>query len=738
MDKDFFYSARATSFTQLSPPYNTIVSSSATSNASSSESMESAKHKAEKIAKNVANGVALNNANIIKQTLDIVNNLFIPKLENNLNLVKFYNNNSLEQALYNFNTAINSIMEISYLLNNFEKENIIYKCNYLINSITNDTYITSTETISELIIRKIVEYNGKGANVYGVPGIGWYAFDKTLQASIDDKSINYFHGTNESVNVYMCGYNNDINKKIGVVFCTCGPGTAMAVTGISTLYNEGKAVVIILGTSSTNYQILDESIVDAISKKKIIIDSNTKNPQQLIDDAFYIAVNGTTENATEGPVTIFVNNTLWNSTYEYTNSTIPYVKIINKDITNNMIDKIFKYINSETKIIIRVGDRVTEDSIEKLALLTTKYKNIFVSITSLGKGKLNNLSIYTNVGIEGPISNNIVNDNYDLVDIVIEIGTGIQYSFVAFSDVKGLMPSESLIFYILDQKYRYLPSSATIGENIDFTDVNYFTKQLVTRFEYENPNNFTYEWEDTRSKQTENFVDLLNKYSLQTSSEILTCQAIISQLLLEIYLYQSYNISSINKFIITDSNIYITDIGLTSFITDAFLYHTKKNNILNFLEYSPIGSSIACAAGRIINDYYEDLVLFVGDGGFLNVPGYLIDLTNSLRINNKRCLFVLSNDNLYSNVATGEKNLFGETTTITSTALMQSNIKMISIIESLMGNLLKKSLQIKDLTEISIELKKFIFNWYNKINEFNEPGFYLIYYETTKGMTSKI
>ena len=112
----------------------------------------------------------------------------------------------------------------------------------------------------------------------------------------------------------MCGYNNDINKKIGIAFCTCGPGTAMAITGISTLYNEGKPAIIILGISSTNYQILDPSIVDAISKKKVIIDLNTKNPQQLIDDAFYIAVNGTTEDATEGPVTIFVNNSLWNST----------------------------------------------------------------------------------------------------------------------------------------------------------------------------------------------------------------------------------------------------------------------------------------------------------------------------------------------------------------------------------------------------------------------------------------
>ena len=74
----------------------------------------------------------------------------------------------------------------------------------------------------------------------------------------------------------------------------------------------------------------------------------------------------------------------------------------------------------------------------------------------------------------------------------------------------------------------------------------------------------------------------------------------------------------------------------------------------------------------------------------MNVPGYLIDLTNSLKINNKRCLFVLSNDNLYSNVATGEVTLFGQATSVTSTALMQSNIKMISLIESLMGNLLQK------------------------------------------------
>lgn len=605
--------------------------------------------------------------------------------------------------------------------------------------VSNDNTIihTSTETISELVIRKIIQYNGTNANVYGLPGGAWDPFNETLQQSITNGSINYINASTESSAVFMASYYGELNNIAGISICTSGPGTTMALTAVNNVYEETKACVAFFGISANVFQSGNIAIMNSITQANIYIDSTTLNPEQLIDNAFYIAKNGTTEFPNLGPVSVFINQSAWLSTYKYNNKPKLYKKIIAP--VNTFLDTIFSNINKNSKIIIRVGGRVNTNMITQLANLTNVYKNIYLHLIINTQACIN-MDNYTNVGIESRIGNQILNNNYSSVSLVMEVGTGVEYSTTTYTDVKPLMTtSNSKIFYAFDQTLPYFPKSSNTSNTV-MTDVNYFSKQFIKYMDKTNPNSYKHLWQNTQEQQTEYMVNLLATYSTQTALTTLhlTTISIASQILSTIYNLQSYNPSGITKMTIDDNKLYSVDVGLSSFLVNILLYHSRSHHILNFEEFSSIGASMSALAGRVATNVFDDVICFVGDGGFLNVPGYLIDLTNTLATCfNVRCLFVLLNDKNFSAVSNSELGLFGHTTSISSTASIQSNINLYSLAQSLMGNCLRQSLQLENIVAPSsglTELQTFVNNWYRKEDGFTQGGYYFIYYSTNDGI----
>ena len=597
---------------------------------------------------------------------------------------------------------------------------------------------TSEDTIAQLIINKIIQHNGIGSNVYGVPGSAWYSLDKDLQNAIDSQKLNYIPASNESSGIFMSAYEAEINRTVGVHFCTSGPGTTMATTAMGNMLHETKPCIVFLGVAVTNFQYIDMSIMTAVSKKVIYIDKNTINPQGLLDDAFEIAQYGTTEFPGQGPVAVFVNNSIWNLKYTYNDNIIRYSKKINP--VADMLNKIYSSIYSNPKVILRVGERVSIDNIKLLADLTNTNKNVYLHLTVLSKTYINSFD-YKNVGIEGPMGNQIINANYANASVVIDIGTGVEYSLINYLDEKPMMAPNTSIFYIMDQYLQYFDPGSN-SSNTLMTDVNFFVTKFISDFNnnrYSIPTSNLW-WPDTKESQNTYFISLLNKYKTQSqlnpsnSQRILTTASIVAQILTDIYKQQPTNKDAISKMLIDDNTIYSTDIGTCSFIFDSLLYHSRINHNLNFCEFSAIGSSLAALAGRLATDKFDDAVCVMGDGGFLNVPGYLIDLTNVLRkFPNKRCLFIMLNDNRYTNVALGEQSKFGQFTSITSTSMIQQNISMFDLCKTLMGYKFVNSISLTDITSVSSGLSTFVTNWYNKAAGFTQGGFYLIYYETHVG-----
>jgi thiamine pyrophosphate-dependent acetolactate synthase large subunit-like protein len=608
--------------------------------------------------------------------------------------------------------------------------------------------IQSTVTIGQMIINKIIEKanmpSGTPFNVYGVPGASWYDVDDYLEnATITDPpSLRYIHASNETAAIYMASYYAEMINKVGVTFCTSGPGTTMATTAVNSIYNETKSCVCFFGMSSSNFQSADMSVMEAITQKCIYIYEDTLNPDQLVDEAFRIAKQGY-KFPNIGPVAVFVHQKAWRRLYYTTGAKLSFNVAVNP--VDNFLNTIFSNINQDSKIIIRVGERVDIDNIRKLALLTKTYKNIYLHLITTSKMYVN-IDEFSdwNVAVEGPYTNTVVNDNYTSATLVVQIGTGTEYPATTFLDVKPLMTTpNSQLFYALDQELVYFPASSNSSNKL-MTDVSYFAGKFADYMNTKSPTFFTQIWPNTKNAQIAYINTLINYYKTQVAdinnppspSSPLTSIAVVTNVLDVIYgLAPNTNTTSVKT--INDNNLYSFDVGFASFYGDTMMYHSKINHVLNFSEFSPIGCSIATIPGRIDSGTIQgDVVCFVGDGGFLNMPGYMIDLRRALNDKSKRCLFVLLNDQHYSLVSLAEQQDLGKSTIVTVTSSMQdgsSGDYLYNLTCAFMGDSLKQSKNYKDIIRSSAELtdlRLFVTNWYNNSVNYTSSGFYFINYKT--------
>jgi thiamine pyrophosphate-dependent acetolactate synthase large subunit-like protein len=609
-----------------------------------------------------------------------------------------------------------------------------------------DVSYQSTQPVGQLIVNKIIAHNGKGSRIYGVPGAGWYLENQYIQDAIDKDDIDYINATDETSAVFMAAYDSEVttspqNEQVGVAFCTTGPGLAVAVNAIANASRETKSVVIFLGfANNTNFQFIDTSLAESITHKVLRITDKTVNPGQIIDDAFYIAKFGTTENPCRGPVAVFVDKTAWDLPYLYSNCITKYRRQIDYKGIYSIIHKICYSINPYSLIIIRISERVNIDVIKRLAEFAEVYKNIYIHLTYTSKPYLDFYD-YQNVGYEGPktLAAPCIVDQYKKADIVIDIANEIELSTILVTDIVDLLPENAKIFFVLSQTLGYKPKGSNKYNTIT-TDPNIFSNALMWRLNACMPK-IERIWPSERELENSQLIQLMQNYKQQKNPEtgVLTEASFACQILWCIYAMQPYNTGVEDdkfKLVIDDENLYSYDIGSCSFITGAFIYTKLVNYELPFSEYSSIGTSLPAAAGRIWSKKYDsgDIIEFIGDGGWFNLSQSFLNLFNSVSSNpSQRCLFIFMNDNSYTNVADGERKVFGYSTQVTSTIPIQNNINIIESLQCLIGSKCRKTLILGDMYEESVELKDFITKWYKKEGDFSQGGFYFVEYKTISG-----
>ena len=297
------------------------------------------------------------------------------------------------------------------------------------------------------------------------------------------------------------------------------------------------------------------------------------------------------------------------------------------------------------------------------------------------------------------------------------------------------MKENTPLFYILNSKSKYPPSSSNISNTL-YMNVNIFLN-LFLKF-YVNVPFPLVAWSDVRQSESTYVSTILNAYKSQTSlidNTTLTTISIVAQCFDVIYKNQPNNYTNGNlEMVIDDNLLYSTDVGLVSFLTNSFirLKNTMAISILG--EFSAIGSSISVTAGYLRTNKYKGAVMVIGDGGFLNVSSYLIDLCKVLNENpDYSILILLMNDNCYTNVAEGELVLFGNYTSITSTSSLQIGIDLGTIASSFFGSKLSNYKKITDTFDSS-ELTDFITSWYTT----RPYGASILHYSTSVGQPYQI
>lgn len=578
---------------------------------------------------------------------------------------------------------------------------------------------TSTIKFTEMVLNKIILQNGNGSNIYGLTGAAWFQSNQVIQNYIIQNKINYIHASNESSAIYQCSYeaysynlkNND--TKVGVSFVTAGPGTTMALTGLASALKEAVPVVCFFGVPVVNFQFIDIDIARSTCKYVFYITPNTVNPQHIIDMAFQMALNGTKNNRGMGSVGVFVLDSLWDQPFKYTNLSryiinypIQYYKI---DI---MINKILKSLTKNSKIIIRIGERINLENVQQLVLLSTLYTNIYVHLTMHTSDYVNSFDTENmeNVGIEGPTENPYINQHYETATHVIDIGQGIEYNALVYSDVKPLMNSNAKIYYIYDTPLQYKPSSMNIWNTI-YVNPNDFIPLFINKYKkiIKQPN---VQWVNDDTK-LDYYNNILTAYQNQTNNDICTVISLIANIFYQFYSFSNNRTNNIP--LLDDTLLYSVDVGMASFYSQSFI-HTKNTFSKLFLsEFSAIGSSLSCTSGYLRTGNYTGFVNIIGDGGFMNVPGYAIELKNVCMDNPSLSgLILLGNDSTYSYVQYAEFEMFDETTSITQTDYLQQGINIGLVLKYLLGDVVNDYVEYNSLTLNDLSpMQSYVNNWYN-------------------------
>ena len=121
------YSASAKALSSVSTKYNSIVNSSSTATATSNIDLLDAQSSALKLATSLAYEQATFNANIINQSVTVVNQNFIEPLQKNQNTITSTNNVRLDQVIASLNAFKSAIYNVNYVVNliNTNSEQIV-------------------------------------------------------------------------------------------------------------------------------------------------------------------------------------------------------------------------------------------------------------------------------------------------------------------------------------------------------------------------------------------------------------------------------------------------------------------------------------------------------------------------------------------------------------------------------------------------------------------------------------
>jgi hypothetical protein len=607
--------------------------------------------------------------------------------------------------------------------------------------------ILEKKTIGEILLDTLIETNGVPCPLWGVCGAAWYPFNNEIQDYQNRGLVKYYGPSSEPSGGFMATYYGERPKqhiqhpRIGTLITTAGPGTTEAITAVANAFHEEMPLLTICSVpSDTNFQYVDVKIMTTVVKSEFIIDASVSNVLQIFKEAIRICHFGTPQNPGPGSVVIFIFKNMFDTVVPTLNQIYIPASLPSYDY-QNVFDSLRQYVDPSMRIVLRIGSRVNLTMAYQLAEFSNQQDNIIVSFVYSMSSCINNLwksEQYPRVVVEGPLSTLTYDNIYSKADRVFQLGIGVVYTLIEFLDVTKIpgipWSEESLLFNFYDEIEPYSEApSAFLSMNVK--DINQFIMVLIPFLQEIGSST---QWIINHTQGNIEFGEFLFSYydqrtqsTLTPGLSVFTSATLVASTMLSLYFLQ--HPCSV-PFTLTDNHMYVVDIGAASFIGGQLIRHEKEEHLLTFSQFSPIGCSPSALAGRMLRQDYDDCVLILGDGGFLNVANNVIDLNNMMHSLKKRCLLIFADDVRYSNVAIAEENLFGNYTQLTSTLPIQQQVSATSIIQVMTSPV--QSIHITEETQELIwngALSQFIENWFSQHPGYTDTGIYLI-----SGRTSSI
>ncbi|MFA5528447.1 MAG: biosynthetic-type acetolactate synthase large subunit, partial [Peptostreptococcales bacterium] len=300
--------------------------------------------------------------------------------------------------------------------------------------------LTGSQVVMECLKEQSVEY------IFGYPG---GAIMPVYDAMYDYRDkVKHILTSHEQGAVHAADGYARVTGKVGVCFCTSGPGATNTVTGIATAYMDSVPLVVIAGQvglsliGKDSFQEVDVTGVTLpITKHNYFVD-DIEELADIIREAFYIAKEGR-----PGPVLIDLPKNIMIERTEF-ESKVPKTYTVNKDFDQSQLEEIGKLINEAKRPIIYAGGGIIiANADQELRELADRAEiPVTNSLMGLGSYPRDGILSLGMVGMHGSKEANLAMNRSDLV-----LALGARFSDRVTGDPAKFAPKAKIVHIDIDK-----------------------------------------------------------------------------------------------------------------------------------------------------------------------------------------------------------------------------------------------------------------------------------------------
>jgi acetolactate synthase-1/2/3 large subunit len=446
-------------------------------------------------------------------------------------------------------------------------------------------HISGAEALLKCLIAEGVD------TIFGYPGGAIMpVYDKLLDYK---GKIRHFLTRHEQGAAHAAQAYSMVTGKPGVCFATSGPGATNLVTGIANAYLDSVPVIFVTAqvvSSLIGTDAFQETDILGVSMAVTKWNAQIKNAQdipEILAKAFYIATSGR-----PGPVLIDITKDAQNDMLDFKYKECNYIRSYNPNIPlhQRAIESAAILINHAEKPLILAGHGILLSGAENELLKFAEKTGIPVALTLLGLSAFpSRHRLYAGLlGMHGNYGANLLTNEADLI-----IAIGMRFDDRVTGNLKKYAKNARIIHIEIDEAEINKNVIVDVEINNDAKEVLNHLLPIVEEKTYE-------KWiREFRICDKTEFEKVIREETKPESGKLKMGEVvrIVSEL--------------------TEGNaIIVTDVGQNQMTAARYYSFNKPNTFITSGGMGTMGFGLPASIGAKIGRPDEQVVAFVGDGGF--------------------------------------------------------------------------------------------------------------------------